>query len=311
MTTNFAAPFRLSVLAVALLLAGCSIHITDGERGSGGSSRHIGWNISIDSHSAFGDNRTAGSGVVREETRQVAGAGRLVLSLPADVTVIQAANESVTITTDENLLPLIRTRVENGVLTIDGDRNNGFSTRKGIKVRLAVKSLEGVAVNGSGDVSGAALNGNDVEIAIRGSGDVKFDVVRAGKLSIDIAGSGDVALNDIVSSALNASIHGSGDIRLLSVKSGDVAMSVRGSGDISAAGSADKVDVEILGSGDVRSARLVSREANVRISSSGEAHVHATEKIIARVSGSGDIRYAGSPASVDRTVRGSGSIEQL
>ena len=47
---------------------------------------------------------------------------RLVLALPADVTVVQSATDSVTITTDDNILPLVRTRVENGVLTISGER---------------------------------------------------------------------------------------------------------------------------------------------------------------------------------------------
>ncbi len=310
MNTKSIKMLRLTALAAAVLLAGCSIHITEGERGSG-ATRHAAWNISIDSQTSFGDHRTKGSGVVREETRQVAGTSRLVLGLPADVTVVLASTESVTITTDDNLLPLIRTRVENGVLTIDGDKNAGFSTRKGIKVRLAVKTLEGVTVNGSGDVVGTELAGENVDVAIRGSGDVRFDVVKAGKVSVDIAGSGDVALNDITSREVKATIHGSGDIKLPTLKAGEVAMSVRGSGDISAAGSADKVDVEILGCGDIRTARLISREANVRISSSGEAHVHATEKLIARVTGSGDIRYSGSPSTVDRLVRGSGTIEQM
>lgn len=310
MNTRFANPLRFSALAAAVLLAGCSIHITEGERGNG-TARHVGWNLTIDSHTSFGNHRTKGSGVVRDETRQVAGTSRLVLAVPADVTVVQSATDSVTITTDDNILPLVRTRVENGVLTIDGDKNAGFSTRKGIKVRLAVKSLEGVIVNGSGDVNGTELAGENVEVAIRGSGDVRFEVVKAGKVSVDIAGSGDVAINEVTSRELKAAIHGSGDIKLPAIKATEVAVSVRGSGDISAAGSADKVDVEIMGSGDVRTARLISREANVRISSSGEAHVHATEKLVARVSGSGDIRYGGSPANVDRVVRGSGSIEQL
>jgi hypothetical protein len=120
-----------------------------------------------------------------------------------------------------------------------------------------------------------------------------------------------VAINDLDSKSVKASIHGSGDIKLPSLRAADVSVAVRGSGDVAAAGTTDRVDVEIAGSGDVRLARLIAREADVRVVSSGEAHVHASEKLVARVSGSGDIRYAGSPANVDRSIRGSGSIEQL
>jgi Putative auto-transporter adhesin, head GIN domain len=49
----------------------------------------------------------------------------------------------------------------------------------------------------------------------------------------------------------------------------------------------------------------------VRVFAAGDADVHATEKLTASVTGSGDIRYAGSPKKVDRNVKGSGSIESL
>lgn len=314
MNFNLSAPVRLSAIAIAVLLAGCSVHIHDGRGekvGVGTESGLFSLNIMVDNNTSFGHNRVKGSGVIREESRQIAGVSRLMLSMPADVTVIQGTTESVAISADDNILPLIGTRVENGVLVIDGDKNKGFSTRKGIKVRLTVKSLEGVTVNGSGDVSGNELKGDSFEVAVRGSGDVKFQSVQAGKVTIDITGSGDVAINALDSKSVQASIHGSGDIKLPSVRAADVAVSIKGSGDVSAAGTADRVDVEIAGSGDVRMARLISREANVRVVSSGEAHVYASEKLIARVSGSGDIRYAGSPNSVDRAIRGSGLIEQL
>ncbi len=314
MNLNLSNPLRLSAIAIAALLAGCSVHINDGRGekvGIGTESGLFSLSVNVDGHTSYGHNRVKGSGVIRDETRQLAGVSRLMLSMPADVTVVQGSTESVTISTDDNILPLVGTRVEDGVLVIDGDKNKGFSTRKGIKVRLNVKSLDGVTVNGSGDVSGTDLKGEKLDVAIRGSGDVRFQSVKAASVNIDISGSGDVAINDLDGKSVKASIHGSGDIKLPSLRAADVTVAVRGSGDVAAAGTAERVDVEIAGSGDVRMARLTSREANVRVISSGEAHVHASEKLVARVSGSGDIRYAGSPASVDRSIRGSGSIEQL
>jgi Putative auto-transporter adhesin, head GIN domain len=111
--------------------------------------------------------------------------------------------------------------------------------------------------------------------------------------------------------SLDTTIEGSGDIKLASVKVGQVAIGINGSGDVSAAGSADKVSIDVSGSGDVRARSLIAREVAVKIRASGDADVHATEKLTASVHGSGDIRYAGSPKSVDRDVKGSGSIEAM
>ncbi len=149
MNLNLSNPLRLSAISIAALLAGCSVHINDGRGekvGIGTESGLFSLSVNIDGHTSYGHNRVKGSGVIREESRQIAGVSRLMLSMPADVTVVQGSTESVTISTDDNILPLVGTRVENGVLVIEGDKSRGFSTRKGIKVRLNVKSLDGVTV---------------------------------------------------------------------------------------------------------------------------------------------------------------------
>ncbi len=271
----------------------------------------LNFNIGFGNHISYGSNRTKGSGVIKEETRAVANFSRLVLALPATVTVSQGATESLVISTDDNLLPLMTTRVDGGELVIEADKSRGFSTKKEIKIRLTVKSLNGIAIKGSGDVIGDQLKSDKFDIAVAGSGDVKFKSIRAEQFTIGIRGSGDVSIDSLESKSVETSIQGSGDIKLPSVQASVVNISVKGSGDVMVAGNADKVGVEIMGSGDVHTRRLIAREADVKISASGDADVYAKEKLTASVYGSGDIRYAGSPANVSRTVKGSGSIEAL
>jgi hypothetical protein len=203
------------------------------------------------------------------------------------------------------------TRVENGELLIEGDKHRGFSTKHGIKIRLMVKSLNGILIRGSGDIFGDRLKTDKFDLAIQGSGDVKFKSISADQFKIAIKGSGDIVVDALDSKSVDAGISGSGDIKLPALTATAVNFSVKGSGDIYAAGTTDKVDIEIVGSGDVRTRKLIAREANVKIQASGDAEVHAREKLTARVSGSGDIRYAGSPTTVDRSVRGSGSTESM
>ena len=308
-------PFRQLILATlaAATLTVAATGAAQTEETEKSNSKLFSWNFNINfgNHSSFGNNRTRGSGVMKQETRPVANFSRLVLALPAVVTLSQGETESLTITTDANLLPLIATRVESSELIIDADKSRGFSTKQEIKIRLVVKSLNGIIIKGTGDVIGDKLTTDKLDIAINGSGDVKFKSIRADEFKIVIKGSGDVAINSLESKLLEAAIRGSGDIKLPSLQTGIASFSIHGSGDVFAAGVADKVDVEIMGSGDVRTRKLIAREANVKIMASGDAEVYAREKLTATVSGSGEVRFAGSPANVSRTVRGSGTIESL
>ncbi len=312
-TINHTPANRLISAAAAATLCVAIVGTARADEGDTPKSNHFSWNFNFDfgNNVRYGSNRTKGSGVMRAEARTVANFSRLVLALPATVTLAQGPTESLTITTDDNLLALMASRVEGGELTIDADKSRGFSSKREIKIRLTVKSLNGITIKGSGDVIGDELKSDKLDIVIAGSGDVKFKSIRAEQFKVGIHGSGDVVVDALEGKSVEASIRGSGDIEFPSLKAALVNISIHGSGDVYAAGAADKVDVEIMGSGDVRARKLVAREAAVKIAASGDAEVHAREKLTASVSGSGEVRYAGSPANVSKTVRGSGSVEPL
>jgi Putative auto-transporter adhesin, head GIN domain len=304
---------RRSVIVAAISSAlACGVITVNALAGDGNSTKTTTtWTWNFGHNTSYGNNQTKGSGITKEESRAVANFSQLTLALPANVTITQGATESLTISTDDNLLPLMSTRVVNNELLIEGDQNRGFSTKKEIKIQLMVKSLNNIKIKGSGDVHGDQLKSDKLDIAIEGSGDVKFNTIRADQFKIGIVGSGDVSIDTVESKLLESNVRGSGDVKFASVKAGQVNISVTGSGDVYAAGTADKVAIEISGSGDVRGNKLIAREVDVRVVASGDANVHATEKLNASVRGSGEIRYAGSPKKVDKDVKGSGSIEAI
>lgn len=111
---------------------------------------------------------------------------------------------------------------------------------------------------------------------------------------IDIKGSGDVLVNVLVIKSVEVAIHGSGDIKRPSLQASRVNITVNVSGDIFAASNTDVVNIEVMGSGDIRTARLITREAGVKLMSSSEVALHASEELTASVHGSGDVRFADS-----------------
>ena len=90
------------------------------------------------------------------------------------------------------------------------------------------------------------------------------------------------------------SINGSGDVRLQQIESQECQASISGSGNINLNGKAIQASYSIAGSGN-----LQAENTDASISGSGNISCYASQKLVARVKGSGDIAYKGDPQEVD------------
>ena len=198
-------------------------------------------------------SKVSGSGIIKSEVRNVSGFTGISLSVPAKAEIIQGGSEGVSIETDENILPLVETIVDNGTLKIRfKDRNMSVST-KTFKVTINAKTIESLSVAGSGDVNVAKL--------------------QTGKLKTSIAGAGDV--------------------RILALDVDSLVVSIAGSGDFSAGGKANSVEAKIAGSGDIKIEKLAANNVKISIAGSGDARVWAKDTLTISVAGSGDVAYYG------------------
>ena len=64
----------------------------------------------------------------------------------------------------------------------------------------------------------------------------------------------------------------------------------------------------VSGSGDVEAYDLKTEKAELKIAGSGSIGISVEKEIVARVSGSGDIKYKGQPRIEDIKVSGSGRV---
>ena len=106
-------------------------------------------------------------------------------------------------------------------------------------------------------------------------------------------------------------IPGSGNVTITGLDGGSVALDISGSGNVIAQGTADSVDINLSGSGNILVGDLQARTVEVRIGGSGNVEVYASEALNASIPGSGSITYRGIPASVDKSISGSGSIDPV
>ena len=188
-----------------------------------------------------------GSGVAKTEQRDVEKFEELSLMGGMDAVVTIGDQQSVTIEADDNVLPIIETKVEDGKLIVEP--TEGYHAKTQVKLTITVPQLKGVAINGSGDVDVNGLNGaSSFAVAINGSGDVTAKGT-ADAVSVAVRGSGDVKLQDLQAKNGKVAVAGSGDVTVNATDKLDV--SVAGSGDVKYMGS-PKITKSIAGSGSVR-----------------------------------------------------------
>lgn len=220
---------------------------------------------------SWGGEQVQGSGRIVKQARQVGNFKGLSLSVPAHVELRIGNTEGVTIEADDNLLPLLETVVEDGTLEIRPARRNLNFRSKSIRVVVQARSIE--------------------RLALGGSGSIDADVLRAPRLTVEIGGSGSVNLKGLESDTLSVAVGGSGDLK-------------------AGAGSAGKLSVSIGGSGDVDLGRVQAGSAKISIAGSGEATVWPRNELSVSIAGSGDVNYYGDPR-VSKSSVGSGDVRRL
>ncbi|MBK9982254.1 MAG: DUF2807 domain-containing protein [Saprospiraceae bacterium] len=105
---------------------------------------------------------------------------------------------------------------------------------------------------------------------------------------------------------MNIHLSGSGDLDF-AVITNDLDLEISGSANVLLEGSITNLDAEITGSGWVKSFKLQSDFADVRITGSGSAEVNVTSDLDALITGSGNVFYKGHP-HVSSEITGSGKV---
>jgi hypothetical protein len=190
----------------------------------------------------------AGSGKIMTEPRTVSGFSAVSLSGSGQVIIEQTGMESLTVTSDDNLLPYIKTDVKGNTLELGfKDAMTQVRPTRDIVFRLTVKNLDALDISGSGKANAKGLDpdhlkieisgsgevsaqgtANDLDLSISGSGGYRGEALRSQRATIDISGSGGAVI--AASETLRADVSGSGSIEYI----GDpqVTQRVSGSGSI-------------------------------------------------------------------------------
>lgn len=191
----------------------------------------------------------AGNGRLAEERRPLDNVERVELAVPATLVIERADRTRILVSAEENLIPLIRTRVRDNLLRIDA--SDPFTATKPLRLVLETPSISAVTLSGAGDIDlRDAGNADLLSLTAKGSGTVRVRGGTAGRLSVDAQGASQVHAAELSAD--------SADVQLLGASSAEVTatdairVSIRGAGQITVFGDPGQRQEEILGVGRVR-----------------------------------------------------------
>jgi hypothetical protein len=128
--------------------------------------------------------------------------------------------------------------------------------------------------------------------------------------SVMTSSAGDiVGESPVRSEELELSASSAGDIKL-EIYAKEVEVDISSSGDMTLSGETDNLKADLSSAGDLNAYDLKAREADISVSSAGDADINFSEKIIARASSAGDINYKGDPKYVDVHTSSAGGIHK-
>lgn len=189
-----------------------------------------------------------GSGKLLRENRSVSGFSSVELQGSANVDVTFGATELVVIEADDNILPLIETKVYNGQLIISTKSNTSINTANPVRVDVTMKALKGVTLSGSGNIDVAKMAGDSLTVTLPGSG--KITVTGSSTaVNISLPGSGNILCSGLQAKTATVKLSGSGNVEVFASQSLDA--SILGSGTIRYSGNPAQVKKSVIGSGSI------------------------------------------------------------
>lgn len=207
-----------------------------------------------------------------KESRSVQDFDQVAMEGHGELIIAQGDQEALEIEADEDLLPKIKSEVENGrlVLGVHNWWDRILPPWGPIRYTLSMKSIRGITVSGSGSVAASEI--------------------QTDRCHLTLSGSGRAALARLTAEAAEYHISGSGRVEV-------------------GGGAVSRQEIRISGSGHLDALSVACENAAVHISGSGNVALQAEKTLDVHISGSGDIQYTGQPA-VSQHVSGSGRVRR-
>ena len=161
----------------------------------------------------FGGNVTVGSGNLKTESRSVSGFSALTFAAAGEMTIQQMGTESLSITAEDNLLPLIATTVSGQTLRIAAASGSPIRPTRNITYTLTVKDLNAITFSGAGSITWRDIQTNSLRVTLSGAGKLTLSG-SAPSQDVTLSGAGAYEGGDLASNSARVTVSGAGSARV-------------------------------------------------------------------------------------------------
>jgi hypothetical protein len=209
-----------------------------------------------------------GSGAAKEEAREVGPFTAVEVSGAIEAVVARGDKPGVTVSGDDNIVPLVVTEVRDG--------------------RLVVRVKEDVSVNFRLPLRAQVTAAELTEAVARGASTLKASAVGAGPFE--------------------ARAEGASKVEVEGLDGGDVTLSAQGASTVSASGTAVRVKVRATGASTVRARGLAAEEAEAEVTGASQAAVRPSKAVRGAVSGASHLDVVGKPEGRKVSTSGASGV---
>lgn len=187
-----------------------------------------------------------GSGVRKTEKRDLKPFNRIETTGAYELDVSCQKPASFEIVGDDNILPLIKTEVRDGVLYVTNDQK--YNSSRLVLLRITLSKLDSISTSGAGHVQVANVKTDTFEI--HNSGAVSIDATGEGKtVKIASNGAGKIDTSNLRAQKAEVTVAGAASIDVYASDQLDV--NVSGVGQVSYSGDPKVVNKNVSGVGSV------------------------------------------------------------
>lgn len=188
-----------------------------------------------------------GSGNISNEKRNLSNFKGVDAGGVYEVEIVTQKDFSVEVEADDNLLPLIKTKVDNGILEISSEKR--FNTKNPIRIKISAPNIEELEVSGASKVNLSNLDNNFLKVDASGASKMEI----SGKtVDLNIESSGACKINAENLQSQNATIDASGASNINVSVAGDLKVDASGASKITYAGNPQNIEKDTSGAGSVR-----------------------------------------------------------
>ena len=159
-----------------------------------------------------GNAQVKGNGKLASEIRTLSNFKAIEIAIGYDRIIVNCGQKpSVHIAGDENILPLITTKIKKGILTIESDST--FETKSDSEMIINIKSIKDFTFDGVGKTVIHNLNEKKLNCNINGVGSCELN----GKVEsfyVSVNGVGSVNARQLIADDVVANLNGVGSVKL-------------------------------------------------------------------------------------------------